>query len=288
MGKHVTRTQIENILSTIPTYTKFKEAKKPKSYNPFFIYYIHQQWQIDITYITELMEWNDNVKYLLVVIECFSRKLFVTCMKDKSTQTTIEGFDDIHSHIGHNPHTIYMDKGCEFNSNSFKNYCYEYNITPIFSYNVTKAPLVERCQRTLQGIMYRYMEQNNTKRYVDKLEDIVKTFNSKVNRSIKMAPSDAYQPSNHSKVLRNLELHYNKTIQNKKKPKFNIGDKVRILRLSTGNVRRKGYKPTFSEEIFQIHQVNTRLPLPRYYLTDMNNDLITGSFQSHELSISRN
>ena len=133
--------------------------------------------------------------------------------------------------------------------------------------------------------MYRYMDQYNTKRYVDKLEDIVKSFNSRVNRSIKMTPNDAYQPVNHSKVLQNLELRYSKAINNRRRPKFNIGDKVRILRLQRGSVSQKGYKPTFSEEIFRIRQTNTRLPLPRYYLTDMNNDLITGSFQSHELSV---
>ena len=146
----------------------------------------------------------------------------------------------MHSHVGHITHTVYMDKGCEFNSNLFQNYCYEYNITPIFPYNVTKAPLVVRCQRTLHGIMYRYMKQNNTKKYVEELEDIVKAFNSKVNRSIKMAPCDAYQPIKHSEVLRDLEFHYNKTIHSKRKLKFNIGDKVRISRLHLGNGQRKG------------------------------------------------
>lgn len=144
LGGYVTKKQIEVILSSIPAYTKFKETKKARLYNPVFIYYVHQQWQIDITFVTNLAEWNSNVKYLLVVMECFSRKLFVACMKDKSTESTIEKFDDIHSHIGLTPHTIYMDKGCEFNSDSFKRYCHEYNITPIFSYNSTKAPLIEQ------------------------------------------------------------------------------------------------------------------------------------------------
>ena len=145
--------------------------------------------------------------------------------------------------------------------------------------------MIERGQRTLQGMMYRYIEQYNTKRYVDKLEDIVKCFNLRVSRSIKMTPNDAYQPFSHSRVLRNLEIWYRKAINNRRKPKFNIGDKVRILRLPRGSVSQKGYKPTFLEEIFRIHQTNTRLQLPRYYLTYMNNDLITGSFQSHELSL---
>jgi len=283
--KHLTKKQIEHILQSIPVYSKFKEVKKARLYNPFFIYYLHQQWQLDIMYAIDLKEWNDGVKYLLVVMECFSRKIFVTHMKDKSTETTITCFDDIHTHIGSTPNTLYMDKGSEFNSHAFKNYCNEFGINPIYSESSTKAALVERAQRTLQGIMYRFMGYYNTKRYIDQLDDIVKTFNSKVNRTIKMSPNNAYQIENHSKVLINLETYYNKMVNKQKKPRFNLGDKVRILRLIPGNVRPKGYKPTFSDEIFQIHHVNTRLPLPRYYLKDVNNEIIKGSFQSHELSL---
>ena len=49
----------------------------------------------------------------------------------------------------------------------------------------------------------------------------------------------------------------------------------------------KAYKPGFSAEIFRIYKVDTRLPLPRYYLTDSRNEKIDGSIQAYELSIQR-
>ena len=287
-NKQISRKEIERILSTIPTYTKYKQRKKSNLHNPFFIYYLHQQWQIDVTYIIDLGKYNDNILYLLIVMECFSRKIFVVPMKSRTSKDVVKCFTKIHLHVGYTPHTIYVDQGSEFNSIIFKNYCNQHNITLIFSQSVTKAALVERSQRTLQGIMFRFMNNFNTFRYIDHLQKIVSTFNSKINRTIKMSPNNAYLEHNYPIVIRNLEKHYNKSLQKKKKPKYKTGNKVRIHILPKEGVFRKGYKPSFTNEIFTISTVNTRLPEPRYDLEDSSNRPIIGSFQANELSIVRN
>jgi len=284
--KRKPKREIEYILSSIPTYSKFKESKKPRFYNPVFIYQRHQQWQLDLTYIADLRQWNDDVAYLLIVIECFTRKIFVAPMTDKSTLTTITKFDDIHTVIGHSPETIYMDKGTEFNSAAFKTYCQEHNIKPIYSNSSTKAPHVERAQRTLQGILYRYLAQGNTKRYIDRLGDIVKSFNRRTNRTIKMTPNEAYFGNNDTTVLKHLENYYKKALSKRKKhAKYKLGDQVRILRLRYVNLPRRGYKQTYTDEVFTIEKVDARLPFFRYHIKDGNNESITGSFLQHELSL---
>ena len=221
-------------------------------------------------------------------MECFSRKIFVTPLKTKTTTETVNSFTSIHLYIGCSPHSIYLDKGCEFNSRTFANYCENHNIRLIFSTSDNKASLVERCQRTLQGIMYKFLNLSHTNRYIDKLGEIVKTYNTKVNRTIKMSPNEAYQDANYNIVMKNHELRYAKAVNNKIKPKYKLGDMVRIYTLSKGGgTFRKGYKPAFSNEIFSIYKVDTRLPIPRYYLSDSKNEKIEGSFQAHELSIER-
>jgi len=241
---------------------------------------------LDLTYIADLRQWNDDVAYLLIVIECFTRKIFVAPMTDKSTLTTITKFDDIHTVIGHSPETIYMDKGTEFNSAAFKTYCQEHNIKPIYSNSSTKAPHVERAQRTLQGIIYRYLAQGNKKRYIDRLGDIVKSFNRRTNRTIKMTPNEAYFGNNDTTVLKHLENYYKKALSKRKKhSKYKLGDKVRILRLRYVNLPRRGYKQTYTDEVFTIEKVDARLPFFRYHIKDGNNESITGSFLQHELSL---
>ena len=65
-------------------------------------------------------------------MECFSRKMFVATMKSKSSADVLHCFTDIHHYIGKSPHTIDIDKGLEFNSSIFKNYCKEHKIKLIF------------------------------------------------------------------------------------------------------------------------------------------------------------
>ena len=111
--------------------------------------------------------------------------------------------------MGKSPYSIYVDKGLEFNSNIFKTYRKEHKIKLIFSQSITKAALVESSQRTLQGIMFRFMDKFNTNHYIDHLQDIVSTYNCKINRTIKTSPNHAYLEKNRSTVMKNLEKPLN-------------------------------------------------------------------------------
>ena len=61
------------------------------------------------------------------------------------------------------------------------------------------------------------MNYYRTKSYVNYLNEIVKTFNTRVNRTIKLTPREAYLDENHATVLHNLERYYMKTISKRKK-----------------------------------------------------------------------
>ena len=180
---------------------------------------------------------------------------------------------------------LYVDKGGEFQSETFQEYCDLYKIKIVFSESPYKSSLVERAQRTLQNIMFRNMNFKNTKRYIEDLPKIVQTFNSRVNRTIGMSPNEAFLPKNKYIVLYNLEQHYQKSLRKKSKPKYEVNTRVRILRLSKNHrFSRKAFVQNFTEEIFRIYKVCNRLPFTRYYIRDQNNENITGSFQAYELT----
>ena len=166
IGKNASKSNIKQILSSLPVYSKYKEPHSSKFHNPFYIYFLHQQWQSDICYFPELSQYNNGVKYLLVVIEVFSRKIFVSPMKSKTKEATLKSFRSIHKYIDFSPKTLSVDKGKEFRAQIFQNYCLQNNIKLIFSNSSTKASIVERCQRNLQSIIYKYMAQFKTKNYV--------------------------------------------------------------------------------------------------------------------------
>ena len=81
--------------------------------------------------------------------------------------------------------------------------------------NEEKLSVVERWNRTMKNIMWKYFTANSTQKYIDVLPGIVERYNSKYHRSIKLTPSDARNLANYQHVHNAL---YAKT--RKSTPKF--------------------------------------------------------------------
>ena len=87
---------------------------------------------------------------------------------------------------------------------------------------------------------------------------LVNDYNNTRHSSIKMKPAEASKKVHEEKVFANMygDLIYLKY----KKPKFAIGDKVRISK----NKRRvfdKGYTPNWTEEVFVVNVVLPTKPV---------------------------
>ena len=66
-----------------------------------------------------------------------------------------------------------------------------------------------------------------------------------------------------------------------KKPKFKVGDKVRISKFK--HVFEKGYTPNWTTEIFTISQIKNTLPVT-YLIKDYQNNPLSGCFYEEELT----
>ena len=99
----------------------------------------------------------------------------------------------------------------------------------------------------------------------------------KYNRSIGMTPTDARKPSNHQQVFKTL---YFKKVQARLiKPKYAVGDKVRITKKK--NIFEKGFTINWTDKIYTITQVLKTLP-PTYKIKD-DKEEIEGTFYQQEL-----
>ena len=136
----------------------------------------------------------------------------------------------------------------------------------------TKAGFAERTTRSLKNILYRYMEDFGYK-FIHKLPQFVTTLDSRRNSSIDLKPN----------TVRNcgfLSILYSKLLREYKKPAFKIGDRVRISKYDL--LFRKGYKPQFTGEVFEIVAIATKKP-PTYTIKDEQDDIIQGKFHQKEL-----
>ena len=80
-----------------------------------------------------------------------------------------------------------------------------------------------------------------------------------------MTPEEASKKKNENAVYYNL---YGDMTQLSSKPKFKIGDKVRISKYKR-KVFDKGYTPNWTEEIFLIDKIQSTNPIT-YILKDLN------------------
>ena len=101
---------------------------------------------------------------------------------------------------------------------------------------------------------------NNNTIWIKDLNKLVKEYNNSQHRSIKMSPLNASK--NQMKIL--LEKIIILKLKNKK-PRFSIGDKVRINLLK--NTFEKGYTSNWSEEIFIIYDIKSS-NVHYYFLKD--------------------
>ena len=77
-----------------------------------------------------------------------------------------------------------------------------------------------------------------------------------------------------------LSIFYSKHLRENKKPVFKTGDRMRISKYDLPS--RKGYKPQFTREVFEIVAIATKKP-PTYTIKDEQDEIIQGKFYQKEL-----
>ena len=110
-------------------------------------------------------------------------------------------------------------------------------------------------------------------KYIHKLPQFIATMKSRNNRSIDMKP-------NHVKNSDFMSILYSKPLREYKKPKFGIGDRVRVSKYDL--LFRKRNKPQFTQEISEIVAIATIKP-PIYTIKDEQEEVIRGKFCEKEL-----
>ena len=107
------------------------------------------------------------------------------------------------------------------------------------------------------------------------LDDIVNKYNNTVQRTSKMKPIDI----TYDYYVNSNGIAFNEDF-NKRDPKFNVGDHVRISKYK--NIFAEGYTPNWSEEVFVINKIKNSVPWT-YVINDLNGEKIIGCFYEKEL-----
>ena len=268
-AKHVNNTKL------VPQNQQLaEELHKPiiKKFEKRKVYAVFKDniWGADLADMQLLSKYNKGIRFLVCVIDIFSKYAWVVPLKDKKGVSIATAFQSILKQSNRKPNKIWVDKGSEFYNASFKKWLQDYDIVMYSTNNEGKSVVAERFTRTLKSKIYKHMTSISKNVYIDKLDDIVDKYNNTYHTTIKMKPID---------VKDNTYINTDKETNNKN-PKFKVGDRVRISKYK--NIFAKGYAPNWSEEVFVIKKVKNTVQWT-YVINDLNGEEITGTFYEKEL-----
>ena len=273
------KAETEEWLRIQRAYTLHKPARKRYNTRPYKTAGIDQQWQADLVEMIPYARENKGYKYLLTVIDLFSRYAWGVPIKDKTGKQVKRAFQEIFAH-GRKPTRLQTDEGREFDNRHVQHLLNVENIRFFTVKSQFKAAVVERLNRTLKAKMWRYFTRMGNYKWLIILPDLLNAYNSSVHRVIGMAPNNVTEDNEHELWTKQEEKGPQTVTLREDKTRFTVGDHVRLSEAK--QVFAKGYLPNWTEEIFTISRVLNTIPV-QYKVLDEREQEIEGSFYGAEL-----
>ncbi|KAJ8912012.1 hypothetical protein NQ315_003549 [Exocentrus adspersus] len=187
--------------------------------------------QADLIDLISYSKENNGYKYVLIVINCFSKFVWTEPLINKSAQEVANAMNKILQRSKKIPKNVQTDMGKEFYNTNFNKLMKKYKINHYSVCSTKKASIVERSIRTIKKMLWRAFGLGGEYKWIHILNDIVDKYNNTVHSTTRMKPI---------KWVTMLEL-------------------ANIEKLS-----KKGYTPNWSSEIFLIRKI--KLSNPTTYL----------------------
>ena len=258
-----------------------KPPKKNYITNKTDVYYIDDIWSLDILDLKDYgPENNRKYRYVLVVIDNFSKYGWTVPLKNKYAQTIKDSFENILINSKRKPNLIETDRGKEFYNNIFQDFLNKNNIK-LYSRNTELgAVFAERFNRTIRDLIKKIVFEEGDGKLIDVLPKITKQYNNRIHSSIKLTPKQASLKKNEGYVYKNL-LDKRK----KKKPKYEINDLVRTADLK--KTFSKGDTTNWSYKLYKITEI-VNDTIPAYKIDDLKERYNEALLKKTELTLKEN
>ena len=279
---NITINDVKNWLSGELTYTLHKPSRQNWKRNKILVSSPGEQYQADLVDMQLFSRQNKGFRYILTIVDCFSRFAYAIPIKSKSKDVVKVAFEKVFDDLP--PCKIQTDRGTEFLNNVVQNYFESKGIHYFNTYNTKfKCAIVERFNRTLKSRMYKYFTANGTRKYIDVLQNLVDSYNRSFHRTIGTAPINV-NDDNKQQIFRNIygstdEDSYRSS--NLKKPQLEVGQEVR--RKYELTPMDKGFYPTWTDVIYKIAKTIKGKTKAMYKLLDEHGQELKQRFYPEEI-----
>ncbi len=211
--------------------------------------------QMDIFDMQNYTKTNKGYKYILCIIDVFTRKVWTYVMKKKDNDNVQESFKKFlqQSDIQNNTPTILMsDNDSTFINKSFQEILEKNKIIhqPNIIDDHHALGLIDRFARTIKTIFTRLFVQTKSDNWIDHIDEIVGNYNNNGHTSIdNIKPNDAFLKKNFKKIY---DINYEKSKFNLSISDIEVNDKVRI---KLKGKFRKGTDVRYTDEVYTVTKV---------------------------------
>ena len=236
---NITRDDVNKFLKTQQIFQTTRPTLTKRMNKPILATYPNQMWGIDLIDLgNHFKNAFGQVKYILNIVDVFSRKVFLFPLNNKLSSNIADCFKVIKKRIKILPKYILCDNGGEF-MHEFQEYCKEQGITirKTRAYSPQSNGIVERKNKEIRRKINEMMIRNDNERFrwSPLLKIVEDNINSSYTDSINGSPNDVWAPTI-DKI--NLNDAQNELVENTirktkdkmetfKDKELNIGDLVR-------------------------------------------------------------
>ena len=255
-----------------------KPPRKNYATNKTDVYHIDDIWSLDILDLKDYgPENNRGYRYVLVVIDNFSKFGWTIPLKNKNAQTIKDSFENFLISSKRSPNLIETDRGKEFYNNFFQDFLNKNNIKLYSRDSSYGAVFAERFNRTIRDLLKKIVFENGDGNWIDVLPTITKQYNNRIHSSTKLTPIQASLKTNEGFVYKNL---LNK--RKKLKLKFQINDLVRTADLK--KTFSKGDTTNWSFKLYKITEI-IKDTIPSYKIDNLKERYNESLLKKTELTI---
>lgn len=260
--------KLQDVKDYLSKRDEIQVKSKPKGSNSFVSPGAKFEFEIDIMDI--LARDGEGTRYGLVAIDNFTKMAEVIPIKNRQPSELIRSLKLIFQSIG-KPKQLYSDEEGGFRASEFIRFINQNDIKHIQT--STHAATAERFIRTFKDNLYRRLDglKQDKSKWVEHVDKILLKYNNTIHSTIEISPKDAVKQENRMWVWWHLN---NEAKKNKKYPKINEGDMVRV------NIKKtkfsKSHEPNWSSTRYKVVDVRGN----QYFIPSINKSKL---YLRHEL-----
>lgn len=259
--------QVSDFISRQEVAQIHRQVPKQKVFRHILAQALDEHWQADLIDLPRLEKSNNGYRYMLVVMDIFSRFLWVVPLKNKTGSGVARGFRQLFT--DRYPGILTTDNGKEFLNQDVLRVLKEKDIMHKVNFPGDHGHLgiVERANKTIKTQLFKYSTATGNDNWVNVMGDIVDGYNNTFHSTTKRRPVDVVAGTQRPVGQKQPEL-----------VRLPLGAQVRIV------VNRKqfakGYEARFSRALYIVADYSGNR-----YILKLGTKPVTRTYKKDELLV---